>query len=134
VNDEKDDDLARVESEVRAILEEASSPLPRDGNIENHGAGNNVVAINSTVIIKGAVAAARKPKTERRKLNEVLLEAIRERAAALVITEDQILEVATNEVRERLVVSSLNALNERELGRVYEALAKLRRPALGETK
>ena len=33
-------------------------------------------------------------------------------------------------MREKLVIVSLDELSDRELGRVYEALAKLRRPAL----
>ncbi len=130
MKEQNDDDLAAVQRDVRTILEEATGPLPREGSIQNHGSGNNVIAVNSTVIIKGAATASREPKAKQRGLTEVLLEAIRERATTLAITEEQILEVATREVRERLVVLSLDGLDERELGRVYEALAKLKRPGL----
>ena len=60
----------------------------------------------------------------------MLLETTRERAAGFAMTEEQILETATNVMREKLVIHSLDELNNRELSRVYEALAKLRRPAL----
>ena len=48
----------------------------------------------------------------------------------MAMTEEQIIETVIDAMCAKLVIASLDELNNLELGRVYEALAKLRRPAL----
>lgn len=117
------EESARVE--IRRLLDETSFATPPETTIR--GSAN---IINSRVTVKTERLEAEVPTRPARyeaKRRE-LLDAVRDKAARLTLTEDQVCEVAAAELRKKIVVLSLARLNADDLARVYAALSTRKRP------
>ena len=120
-----------IDDEIKDILERAT---PEDWHEQSHPSiqGDGNIVNSGTIVVHNHAEARRQPNVSRpqRELAKLLIQAIREHAITLALTETQVLEIASKELRQKLIVLSLDNLTERELGHVYQALLKTKRPGL----
>jgi hypothetical protein len=118
-----------IERKMRALTDEirnSTKPKTPDGN---SAVGNGNLVNSGTIIVRSASAPIRSVRAARDSFKPLLLDAIRERAVKLAITEAQLLEEASRALR-RPLIARLESLNERQLGLVYSVIAHRKRPAL----
>lgn len=126
-----DDDLReRQRAELRKIL---NSATPRISSPPSDISGSAIILSDVRARDIHIHSPALKSKPARRGgkppgWREVLLDAIRQRAGELALTEDQLCELARFELKREFV--SVDSLSRSELDRVYRLLHVLRRPAL----
>ncbi len=130
------EELGDKKNRIIELIRKTSKPAPESPsgtvNISDVSGEGNVIAPHSrvTIVVKSAPATPPVRKAGRKAWRDELLGAIRARAEALALNEEQLLEVAAKAVRKRLLVLSLEGLGEDDLARVYEAVHALKRPAL----
>lgn len=95
-------------------------------SITIHG-GNVTIAPHSSFARSRGPAAELSPRQSWR---ESLATLVREKADELQIDESMVCELASRELRGLGVRLSLDSMNERDLGLIFETLSKLKRPAL----
>lgn len=132
MSDDREDKRNRIVELVRKNSKPAPECVPDSVNITNLSGEGNVIAPHSrvTIVVKSRASAPPAEKSRRKPWRDELLSAIRARAEALAMNEDQLLSLAAKIVRKRVIVVSMETLGEDDLARVYEAVHALKRPAL----
>ncbi len=125
-------DHDHVKSEIVRLIKESAKPRrnhPRSPPPKITVTGNNnVIALSSEVKVeqrRDSPTTKRKPE---RPWREELSGLISARAFELGLSSDQVIELATKKIGRQ--VSSLSNLSARDLGRLYELIVSLKRPAL----
>jgi hypothetical protein len=112
----------------RKLLREAFEPARNGALVQGNG---NLINTGTIVVHSRPVAAGlparRLARNRGRDAAQLLLDAIRKRALAQGLSEAQLLERVSQELRPKLSVTTLNNLSARELGQVYQALLKMKR-------
>ncbi len=124
----KNEETARME--IRRLLEETSVEAPPEATIRGNG---NIINSRVTVSSARSGGPALRPPRRGELWRRELLEAVRSKAARLLLTEDQVCESAARDLRKKVVVLSLGRLQADDLARVYEALSARKRPARART-
>jgi hypothetical protein len=133
MSDEVEDKKNRIVELIRKSSRPAAESAAGSVNIRNLSGEGNVIAPHSrvTIVVKSEAPTPPAEKSSRRKSwRDELLSAIRTKAEALAMDEEQLVELAAKVVRKRVVVISIETLGEDDLARLYEAVHALKRPAL----
>ncbi|HEY6394334.1 MAG TPA: hypothetical protein VIX12_02880 [Candidatus Binataceae bacterium] len=121
----------RTRREIGALIREHARPAanqqPAGPQISVTGS-NNVVATGNVKIVMNTPPPQQAGRAANVAWREEMCAAIRMRASELKLTEEQILDIAAERLHRH--VQSLSALSARDLGRLYDAMHWLQRPAL----
>ncbi len=116
---------------IAALLGSSTPEAPR--RTISVGNGNTIVVGGDLTIGQKIVtgsAAPEKKGDRRRAWRDEVCAAIRVRAFELKLTEDQVVALAASVLRKSVV--SLDPLTAAELGRVFDSMHNLKRPALDD--
>ncbi|MGH7813896.1 MAG: hypothetical protein ACREQI_07845 [Candidatus Binataceae bacterium] len=123
-------DRERTKGEIIKLVRDSVKPRQAPGPAPAAGpqitGDRNVIAMRDVNIVVKAPRA--KDRAKRREWRDEIAAALRARAGELRLTEEQLLEIARDKLKRP--VASIAALGARDLGRVYDAMLSLKRPAL----
>jgi hypothetical protein len=115
---------------IAELLATAKPKKQKTGRKISFNGDNNIIVVGGDVTIgrKTTNGRTREPQPPQRVWREEARIAIRERAFQLKLTEDQVVALAQSLLRKS--VPSLDSLSAAELGRVFDSMHNMKRPAL----